>query len=147
MERTYTVSVYNTFTGKYESVEVSEEIYRIYGNGKTANHDDDRRFFSHEIQFSGLIGGNEDAYEHFREFRTTDCDPQEILCESCMKESLAKALASLSADQKEDIMLAFYEGIPVGEVARTLGISRQAEYKRRLVAYAKLKNFLEEQGI
>ena len=68
MAKTYLITVYNTLTSKYEDVSVSEDVYRVYMRTNWNIKDNARSFYAHEIQLSSLIGGDDGAYENFREF-------------------------------------------------------------------------------
>ncbi|MBP3380152.1 MAG: hypothetical protein J6K77_04750 [Ruminococcus sp.] len=65
-----TVCVYDTISKKVVEVEVSDEIYTHFKRSKWAIENNNRSFYEHEIQFSALIGGHENAFENFREFMT-----------------------------------------------------------------------------
>ncbi|MCU6720883.1 hypothetical protein OCV67_13230 [Porcipelethomonas ammoniilytica] len=52
----YIISVRNTANGKYENVEVTEEVYRAYMRTGWNIKDNDESFFKHQIQFSALLG-------------------------------------------------------------------------------------------
>ena len=52
----YIISVRNTANGKYENVEVSEEVYIAYMRTGWNIKDNDESFFKHHIQFSALLG-------------------------------------------------------------------------------------------
>lgn len=75
-----TVCVYDTISKKVVEVEVNDEV-RIHYNRTQWNIDDNNEsFYKHEIHFSALIGGYENAFENFKEFMTeydveqkTDC--------------------------------------------------------------------------
>lgn len=64
----FTLIVFNTCTREYEEVMVTEEVYRTYCRTRWNIKDNDQSFFDHEIQMSGMIGGQDGAYENFREF-------------------------------------------------------------------------------
>ena len=64
----YTLKVYNTLTKQYEDVVVTKKVYDTYRRTEWNIKDNDESFYDHEIQISGLIGGEGDGYENFREF-------------------------------------------------------------------------------
>ena len=57
-DQKYYLTVFNTCTGVYETVEVTKEVYIGYKRSKWKIENNDRSFYKHEIQFSGLIGGD-----------------------------------------------------------------------------------------
>jgi len=59
----YIISVRNTANGKYENVEVTEEVYRAYMRTGWNIKDNDESFFKHQTQFSALLGNIDDAVE------------------------------------------------------------------------------------
>lgn len=60
--KTYTLDIYNHATGQVETVEVTEEVYRTYLRTGWSIENSDTSFYAHEIQFSSLTGGSEDAF-------------------------------------------------------------------------------------
>ena len=54
MKKQY-LNVLNTFTNKYETVEVSEKVYKEYMRSGWKIKDNDKSFFKHQIQISSLI--------------------------------------------------------------------------------------------
>jgi hypothetical protein len=68
------VKVYDTITGKMVDVEVSQEIYTEYMRTEWGIKNNDNSFYNHEIQFSQLIGGDDGAFENFREFKKPNYD-------------------------------------------------------------------------
>ena len=63
----YYLTVFNTCTGVYETVEVTKEVYIGYKRSKWKIENNDRSFYKHEIQFSGLIGGDDGSFDNFKE--------------------------------------------------------------------------------
>lgn len=63
-----TVRVYDTITKKYVEIEVDDEIYTNYRQTGWAIENNNRTFYSHEIQFSMLKGSINGAFENFHEF-------------------------------------------------------------------------------
>ena len=62
----YILTVFNTMTRRNEEIEVDEEVYRVFRRTGWNIRDNDQSFFDHEIQMSGMIGGQEGAYENFK---------------------------------------------------------------------------------
>lgn len=61
-----TVRVYDTISKKIVEVEVSDEVCTNFKRTKWAIENNNSSFYDHEIQFSALIGGHENAFENFR---------------------------------------------------------------------------------
>ena len=95
MSKTYLITVYNTLTSKYEDVTVSEEVYHAYMRTNWNMKDNTKNFYTHEIQFSSLIGGEEGAYENFREFIDTEHTPECGYIAKCRRQA---GLQGLNAD-------------------------------------------------
>ena len=53
----YILTVFNTMTRRNEEIEVDEEVYRVFRRTGWNIRDNDQSFFDHEIQMSGMIGG------------------------------------------------------------------------------------------
>ncbi len=56
----------------------------------------DRRFYAHEVQFSSLLGGSDEAFENFREFPSAELNPEYILCLDVPEQALFDALLRLT---------------------------------------------------
>ncbi len=73
------ISVYNTTNHTYEQIEVTDDIATVYKRTKWNIEDNDKSFYDHEIQMSGLIGGENNAFENFREFVTTENSTENLV--------------------------------------------------------------------
>ena len=62
------IRVYDTITKKYVDAEVNEDFLKEYNRSQWSIENNDISFFEHEIQFSMLIGGNNNKLEKFHEF-------------------------------------------------------------------------------
>ena len=58
----YTLMVYNTVTHRNEEIEVTREVYHAYRRTGWGIENNDVSFFAHEIQMSGLIGGEDTVH-------------------------------------------------------------------------------------
>ena len=105
----YIISVRNTANGKYENVEVTEEVYRAYMRTGWNIKENDESFFKHQIQFSALLGNINDAAENFKEFINAVEDVAEITEKNLISEALKKVLKQLDQDERELIFLIFYQ--------------------------------------
>lgn len=91
----YKLNVYNTITKKYDEVEISEELYNVYRRTGWNIENNDKRYFDHGIQMSSLIGGDDGAYENFKEFINTENTPENVVLEAMQNEALTTALSCL----------------------------------------------------
>ena len=140
MNKTYTLSVYNTLTGKYENVSVTEEVYRVYTRTGWNISDNNASFYEHEIQFSGLIGGDEGTFENFREFVISENATTDTVLRSIRTDRLYSLFSMLTKKEREVLELLYFENYSAQEVGKLLGISEQAVNKRKRSAFEKIKS-------
>lgn len=110
-KQTYTLSVYNTLTGKTEEVEVPEEVYHACRRSAWNISDNNKSFYAHEIQMSGLIGGEDGAYENFREFIDMENTPDSTVPEKLQAEELRRILTQLSEADRQLIQAIYFDGL------------------------------------
>lgn len=137
--KTYTLNVYNHATGCFETVEVTEEVYRTYQRTEWNINDNDTSFYAHEIQFSSLIGGSDNAFLNFREFIDTENTPDKVVEKSEMIAAVKRAIRSLSPEEQELVRALFYEGLSGFEYARIKGIPQTTVSYRTRALLQKLK--------
>jgi RNA polymerase sigma factor (sigma-70 family) len=142
MKNTYTLNVYNTITRKYEKVQVSLAVYNAYRRSDWNIKDNDKSFFEHEIQMSGLIGGEDGSFENFKEFINCDDTPEKIFEHKTTIAQLRKYLSLLSKSEMELINAIFYKGLSEREYMRISGISQTTISYRKKEILKKLKNNL-----
>lgn len=110
----FKISVYNTITRKEEEVEVSEEIYTTYRRTGWNIQDNNQSFYSHEIQWSGLIGGDDENYENFKEFIDLEHSPEDLTLQSMYDDQLIRQiLECVIVESKEQIKVVFIGGTEV----------------------------------
>lgn len=124
-KQTYTLSVYNTLTGKTEEVEVPEEVYHACRRSAWNISDNNKSFYAHEIQMSGLIGGEDGAYENFREFIDMENTPDSTVPEKLQAEELRRILTQLSEADRQLIQAIYFDGLTEQKYADQLGIAQQ----------------------
>ena len=78
------------------------------------------------------------------EAASSDPPADRLLVESERRRLVRRALARLSDDQREALILARYHGLPYAEIARTLEISEGAVKTRIFRAMEKLKDIFSE---
>ena len=116
-----TVRVYDMISKKIVEVEVSNELYTNFKRTKWAIENNNSAFYEHEIQFSALIGGHENAFENFREF-IPDYDIEEETDLKIYTERLHDCLKLLSESERELIIMLFFENKTERECAEFYGI-------------------------
>lgn len=136
--------IYDSATGTYHDVEVSQEIYNCYRRTAWGIQKNDKRFYANEIQFSSLIGGLNQAFENFDEFRTTAGDPQQILCDATMRRRILEAFQGLSPSERRILQLLVIEGHPEQWYADRTGLSQQTVHNRKKSALRKLQKVLDK---
>ena len=121
----YIINVKNTFTDKYENIEVSEEVYTAYMRTGWNIKDNDDSFFKHQIQFSVLLGNLDDAIENFTELMNSKEDIEEIAELNIELKILFKAMKQLSNDELKLISLIYFEDKTERECAEIYNISQK----------------------
>lgn len=137
-------NVYNTLTGEYEDVEVSEELYVTYKRTGWGIENNDTSFYDHEIQLSGLIGGENDNYENFREFIDDVNVPENIFMTKLGMLEVQNAVNDLSAKEKDLIVAIYYERLTESEYADRICVTQQYVSKSKKKILKKLKLFLKK---
>ena len=145
-EKVYLLKVYNTTTGEYESVQVTKEVFEAYRQTAWNIRADDRRFYSHQTQFSVLMGSEEDNFDNFQEFIDEDNTPENSFLESYARRSLHNILGLLTPDEYRLIYALFFQEMTEEAYGRKIGVSHQAVHKRKIRILKKLKSFLELEG-
>lgn len=135
----YTLTVYNTVTRRNEEVEVTREVYHTYRRTGWGIENNDASFFDHEIQMSGLIGGEDGAYENFKEFIDTENIPDNTVLKKMDIEALWKALSVLSDADNELVQALFYDGLTEREYAKVTGLPQKTINNRKLAIIRKLR--------
>lgn len=118
-------------------------VYRIFRRTGWNIKDNDQSFFDHEIQMSGMIGGQEGAYENFRKFVDMQDAPERIVLKTLENQALYHAVLALPKTDRRLVRALFYEGKTEQEYAKELGVSQQAVHKRKARILGELKNFLK----
>ncbi|MCM1226694.1 MAG: sigma-70 family RNA polymerase sigma factor [Clostridium sp.] len=138
-----TVRVYDTISKKFVEVEVSEKIRTNYNRTQWNIDDNDESFFKHEIQFSALIGGYENAFENFKEFKT-DYDVEEETDRKIFVERLYSCLDLLSESERELIIMLYFENKTERECAEFYNINQKNINKKKAKILCKLNKLLEK---
>ena len=124
-------NVYNTLTDEYEDVEVSKELYVTYKRTKWGIENNDASFYDHEIQLSGLIGGENDNYENFHEFIDDVNTPEEIVIDAEIKRAVRESVSTLDKEEQQLVFALYEEGVSEREYARRTGIPQRTINHRK----------------
>ncbi len=119
----YTLNVFNTITKKYEDIEVTKEVYETYMRTKWGIENNNSSFYDHEIQLSGLIGGENENYENFREFVDDENTPENIILDQNLHEILREAIHRLNSNEADLVEHIFFEGMSETRYAERIGVS------------------------
>ncbi len=134
--------VYDSLTGTYLDVEVSEEVYHCYRRATWLMQKQDRRFYAHETQFTSLTGGQDATLENFDEFRVYENDPERLLCDRVMDPRLADAFWRLTPAERRLLSLLVIEGYTERWYAQRTGLSQKTIHNKKVRALKKMKRFL-----
>jgi RNA polymerase sigma-70 factor (ECF subfamily) len=88
------------------------------------------------------VNDSEDG-EMIREFESTDPQPDRLLLSAELQQHVVSALDRLSGNERTAFMLRHFEGMPVEEIGRTLGIQVNAAKHTIFRAVRKLRESLE----
>lgn len=138
-----TVRVYDTILKKIVEVEVSDEIYTNFKRTKWTIENNNSSFCDHEIQFSALIGGHENAFENFKEFMT-NYDIEEEADRKMFVERLYNCLELLSESERDLIIMLFFENKTERECAEFYGVSQKNINKKKANILYKLNKLLKK---
>ena len=140
----YILNVYNTLTKQYEDVVVTKKVYDTYRRTEWNIKDNDESFYDHEIQISGLIGGEDDAYENFRELIDDVNIPENIFMTREGMVDVRNAVRVLPIQERNLIIALYYERLTENGYADKIGVSQQYVSKSKKKILKKLKLFLEK---
>ena len=139
-----TVRVYDTISKKVVEVEVSDEVRTHYNRTQWNIDDNNESFYKHEIQFSALIGGHENAFENFKEF-IADYDVEKKTNSKMFIERLYEILELLSESELELITMLYFENKTERECAKILCTSQQNVQKNKKLILYKLNKLLKNE--
>ena len=134
-----TLKVYDTISGKMVDVEVSDEVFTEYKRAVWREEKNDSRFYNNEIQFSMLVGGDDDAYEDFHEF----IDFDDSIVETSINKKLVEKISELKRQERELIQLLYFKNLSEQECAIVLKTSRQNIHNKHVRVLAKINKLLE----
>ena len=132
----FSLPVYNTFTGKKETVEVSKALYQLCRRTEWAIKNNDRSFFAHEIQFSSMCESDNVDVMNFREFISEESSMENVYERANRKRLGYLALHSLTPQQQRRFRLHFEDKLTYKEIAELEEVT-EAAVKASIVAARK----------
>ena len=140
-KQTPTVKVYDTITRQFADVTVTKEVYDTYRRTEWNIKDNNDSFYAHEIQMSGLIGGEEDGYENFHEFVDDENTPDNSVINEELKRAVLEGVDELDQNDRELIYALFGEGMSGREYSRKSGIPQTTiNYRKKKILDGIRKN-------
>lgn len=127
----YYLSIFNTCTGMYEEVEVTEAVYHSYRRMNWCAEKKEQEYRKWCIPFSSLKAGDDGAFQNFHEFASQIDNPEIVMMKSEEKRRLYQALKTLTEDELRLIFYLFYMEMSEAECAERYGNSQQAISKRK----------------
>ncbi len=132
-EKYHTLKVFNTMTGKYDDVAVTKDVFNAYRRTDWNIKDDDERFYEHEIQFSGLIGGEDNGFENFDEFIQHET-PESLMINIENKKMIREVISNLDESERELFIALWIKGMSAREYARKIGVQHSViNYQRQSI--------------
>jgi len=140
-KKIYIVKVYDTITRQFADVTVTKEVYDTYHRTEWNIKDNNDSFYNHEIQMSGLIGGEEDGYENFHEFVDDENTPENSVINEELKRAVLEGVDELDQNDRELIYALFLEGMSGREYSRKSGIPQTTiNYRKKKILDGIRKN-------
>ena len=121
----------------YPGIEIPPEVLSVLRKGdrkeeyQEVDLKQERFVYDPETKTAHFIPGREDSYERLvedekRQFSNEDPTPEEHLMRSIENELLRQAVALLKEDERQLILLRFWQECSQSQVAELLGLSQQA---------------------
>lgn len=139
----------------YPGIEIPPEVLSVLRKGdrkeeyQEVDLKQERFVYDPETKTAHFIPGREDSYERLvedekRQFSNEDPTPEEQLMRSIENELLRQAVALLKEDERQLILLRFWQECSQSQVAELLGLSQQAVSYRERNILGKIKKFLKK---
>ena len=139
----------------YPGIEIPPEVLSVLRKGdrkeeyQEVDLKQERFVYDPETKTAHFIPGREDSYERLvedekRQFSNEDPTPEVHLMRSIENELLRQAVALLKEDERQLILLRFWQECSQSQVAELLGLSQQAVSYRERNILGKIKKFLKK---
>ena len=146
---------YINYEKLYPGIEIPPEVLSVLRKGdrkeeyQEVDLKQERFVYDPETKTAHFIPGREDSYERLvedekRQFSNEDPTPEEHLMRSIENELLRQAVALLKEDERQLILLRFWQECSQSQVAELLGLSQQAVSYRERNILGKIKKFLKK---
>ena len=137
----YEITFYNCTGNKYESIEVSKDVYDEYRRDQWRMDKEDLKHSSNEIPFSALVGSEEDL-DNFREFAFDEVFDEEDTENERLKLAI-QALDMLSDKMRERYILHYLNGVTTKDIAESENVSEYSVKESLRLAQKKINIFLK----
>lgn len=133
-----------------QAIPVSEDVYRVckHYNRKEEYFSYDLKTEKFQKETASFLPSREDSYERLLEkdqqFAAPGKSVEQLAAEHLEAEQVRFCLSKLSEDERELILLLFYQEKTEQEVANMLHISHQAVNKRKQALLLRLRIIFEE---
>ena len=133
-----------------QAVPVSEQVYRVY-----QHYERKEEYFSYDLKVekfqketASFLPSREDSYERLleqdKQFAAPGKSVEQLAAEHLEAEQVRFCLSKLSEDERDLILLLFYQEKTEQEVGNMLHISQQSVNKRKQTLLLKLRKIFEE---
>ena len=141
----YKVNVFNTFTGEYEMVKVTKEVYEFYMHDQWNTEKATSRFYDHHITATYLAKGNEEFLERTNSFNEECMSAfREETRASDIHEMINEAMKVLSTSDRNLIQAIYCDGYTEKEYAEKIGINQSNVHRRKKKILEVLRKELEK---
>lgn len=143
MKELYTLLIYDPVTNTEQAVQVTKEVYDEFRRGAWRIRKNDDKHEAYETPFSALIGGEDGAYENFREFVSYEDNPETVYMDADPSRELHRAIATLCKADRLLIKALFFDGLSERQYAEQLQVCHNAVHKRKMRILRDLKKFFD----
>lgn len=137
-----TLKVYDTITKKMVDVEVSKEVYEAYKRSVWREEKGNSSFYEHEIQFSMLAGGSNNAYENFHEFRNGESSSDNDTVKNAYIRIMLKAIEQLPKKDRMLIWLLYFNDMSERDCSKLFGINCKNIHKKKALVLDKINKLM-----
>ncbi len=132
-KKKYILNVYNTQTGCYEDVEVTEKVYKAYIRSYWNEAKNDKKYYKHNFSLN-----TENLRERFNEPADKSTDISEMITN---KDMCGRLLSCLSETERRRVELHYLYGYEKKEIAIMDKVSIQGVSQSIIGAVKKMKIF------
>lgn len=137
----YTLSIYDTISGKFVDVAVTKELYDVYRRMTWNMEKRDQAFKAHEIQMSCLDWEDGET----REYPSNELTPLQLVENTETIFELYEALGMLETREVELIRAIYFAGKTQREFGAERGESQQSISAKKFRIFKKIRDFFKKQ--